>query len=474
MIDATKSPDWRPTIPRGPRMTETPTRRAAADPAARRPTTDEVVGTRHGMFGVRGSGDTSGYGGLVRTVAMPAPASAPYGGWFDEVAQALRDRPRATPAWTRDREGRRAPRRDHVLRPPRGPADASRSCCVTTRQLRFEFCSGVSGVHYPEETGRELHAVYHLLSMTHNRRIRLEVTCPDADPHIPSIVRDLPDERLARARDLRLLRHRLRRPPRPDPHPDARRLAGPPAAQGLPAGRHPGGVQGRHHPAARRAEVVQLMAHDAAPDPYAATGPPPPRAGSSRSPARTGTRWSPGSPRRATTGRRQHGPAAPVHPRRAPADPRARGRDGDRGAVRDRLPAHGHREEHGVPLLGAGHHVLHPHGLPEPVLQRDDLLPRRRAAARHRGRHPREGPRDAGADDGAQPDLLPPGVHRHRWHGDRRAHRDDDRLPRARAGARPVRDDHRPADEPRVHPSRRRRPGPARRARSTTSARSPR
>jgi NADH-quinone oxidoreductase subunit C len=48
--------------------------------------------------------------------------------------------------------------------------------------------SGVSGVHYPEETGRELHAVYHLLSMTHNRRIRLEVSVPDADPHLPSVI----------------------------------------------------------------------------------------------------------------------------------------------------------------------------------------------------------------------------------------------------------------------------------------------
>ncbi len=55
-------------------------------------------------------------------------------------------------------------------------------------ELRFEFCSGVSGVHYPHETGAELHAVYHLLSMTHNRRIRVEVTCPDDDPHIPSVV----------------------------------------------------------------------------------------------------------------------------------------------------------------------------------------------------------------------------------------------------------------------------------------------
>ena len=65
------------------------------------------------------------------------------------------------------------------------------------------MCLGVSGVHYPHETGRELHAVYHLLSITHgSRRVRLEVTCPDADPHIPSIVAVYPAQRLARARDL--------------------------------------------------------------------------------------------------------------------------------------------------------------------------------------------------------------------------------------------------------------------------------
>jgi hypothetical protein len=69
--------------------------------------------------------------------------------------------------------------------------------------LRFEFCSGVSGVHYPDDVGRELHAVYHLLSMTHNRRIRLEVTAPDADPHIPSVCAtyptadSMPDSRVA-------------------------------------------------------------------------------------------------------------------------------------------------------------------------------------------------------------------------------------------------------------------------------------
>ncbi|MBF0969365.1 MAG: NADH-quinone oxidoreductase subunit C, partial [Actinomyces sp.] len=36
--------------------------------------------------------------------------------------------------------------------------------------------------------GRELHAIYPLYSITYNRMIRLEVTCPDEDPRIPSIV----------------------------------------------------------------------------------------------------------------------------------------------------------------------------------------------------------------------------------------------------------------------------------------------
>ena len=54
--------------------------------------------------------------------------------------------------------------------------------------LRFELCLGVNGVHYPHETGRELHAVYPFLSITHNRRIRVEVSVPDGDARIPSIV----------------------------------------------------------------------------------------------------------------------------------------------------------------------------------------------------------------------------------------------------------------------------------------------
>ncbi len=144
----------------------------------------EIVDVREGMFGVSGTGDTSGYGGLTQPVIAPAPAQKPFGGWFDEVSDQL-DRLLGGQQAIEKVVLHRGEitfhiRRAHILE-------------VVTHlrndeALRFEFCSGVSGVHYPHETGRELHAVYHLMSMTHNRRIRLEVTTPDDDPHIPSVV----------------------------------------------------------------------------------------------------------------------------------------------------------------------------------------------------------------------------------------------------------------------------------------------
>ena len=41
------------------------------------------------MFGVRGTGDTSGFGGLRLPGYAPAPAERPFGGWFDEFADEL-------------------------------------------------------------------------------------------------------------------------------------------------------------------------------------------------------------------------------------------------------------------------------------------------------------------------------------------------------------------------------------------------
>jgi NADH-quinone oxidoreductase subunit C len=146
----------------------------------------EVIGTRTGMFGVHGSGDTSGYGGLVRTVTMPAPAQRPYGEPFDEIADTLTDTLGDVAAAAVEKvlvdrgELTMHVRREHLLDVLRALRDQP--------DLRFELLASVSGVHYPHDTGRELHSVYHLLSITHNRRLRLEVTCPDEDPHVPSAV----------------------------------------------------------------------------------------------------------------------------------------------------------------------------------------------------------------------------------------------------------------------------------------------
>ncbi|SDF02199.1 NADH dehydrogenase subunit C [Mycolicibacterium neoaurum] len=146
----------------------------------------EVIGTRRGMFGVSGTGDTSGYGRLVREVALPGSSPRPYGGYFDEVVDALiaiLGRDRFTEAVERVVVFRDEltidVRRAHLLTVAKTLRDDA--------ALRFELCLGVSGVHFPDEQDRELHAVYPLMSITHNRRIRLEVTAPDADPHVPSL-----------------------------------------------------------------------------------------------------------------------------------------------------------------------------------------------------------------------------------------------------------------------------------------------
>ena len=145
------------------------------------------VGERHGMFGVKGSGDTSGYGGLVSAKVFPAPSQKPYGGWFDEVSDALEARLGASDL-TAAIESVVIHRGEITFHVRREDLAFVAQMLRDDEALRFEFCAGVSGVHYPEDTGRELHAVYQLTSMTHNRRIRVEVSVPDSDPHLPSLV----------------------------------------------------------------------------------------------------------------------------------------------------------------------------------------------------------------------------------------------------------------------------------------------
>ncbi|MFD1937063.1 NADH-quinone oxidoreductase subunit C [Nonomuraea mangrovi] len=137
---------------------------------------------RHGMFGAADTGDTSGFGGLVVRRAPRLSTPRPYGGYFDELVDKLE-------SWGDDAIERVVVDRNeltlHVKR------EKLVEVCRRLRdepELRFELSLGVSGVHYPHLVGEELHAVIHLCSITHNRRVRVEVSAPDSDPHIPSTV----------------------------------------------------------------------------------------------------------------------------------------------------------------------------------------------------------------------------------------------------------------------------------------------
>ncbi|WUI00134.1 NADH-quinone oxidoreductase subunit C [Spirillospora sp. NBC_00431] len=159
---------------------------------------------RKGMFGAGTTGDTSGYGGLVVRQSPKVSASRPYGGpggaaepgEYDEIADEL-ERALRGPGSSPEKTGPDFGDAIERVVVDRGELtffvkrEHLRDVAKTMRDepsLRFELCSGVSGVHYPKDEGAELHSVTHLLSITHNRRVRLETTCPDADPHVPSLV----------------------------------------------------------------------------------------------------------------------------------------------------------------------------------------------------------------------------------------------------------------------------------------------
>jgi len=151
----------------------------------------DLVGVRKGAFGAAGSGDTSGFGGLVSPIVMPGASLPPFGGWFDEVAEELAlslldaGVSGAVDKIVIDRgEMTFYVKPEHLI--------AFMTECRDEPALRFEMCTSVSGVHFPEDADRELHIVYSLLSITHNRRIRVEVTIPDSNRHLPSLVATYP------------------------------------------------------------------------------------------------------------------------------------------------------------------------------------------------------------------------------------------------------------------------------------------
>ena len=147
------------------------------------PAADVPVPQRRGMFGVSGTGDTSGFGGLVTHPTSAASTPRPYGGYFDEVADALE---RAYPEFDDAIERVVVYREELTLHVRRERLVELARRLRDDPALRFELCSSLSGVDYLADEWR-LHVVYHLTSMTYRRRIRLEVAVSDADPHLPSL-----------------------------------------------------------------------------------------------------------------------------------------------------------------------------------------------------------------------------------------------------------------------------------------------
>ena len=184
---------------------------------------------------------------------------------------------------------------------------------------------------------------YHLLSHAFKERIRLRVLVDEPDPidrlHHPRLAR----RQLLRARGLRPLRHPLRRPSRPAPHHDARRLEGPPAAQGLSGGGIPLMSDTTGTP------VLEL---------------PQPKARASQHMVLN---------------------MGPQHPATHGVLRLVVEIDGEiivQRPPRDRLPAHRHRKDLRGQVLPAGGSAHRPHQLPRSALQQSLLLPGRRKAAR--------------------------------------------------------------------------------------------
>ncbi len=53
-------------------------------------------------------------------------------------------------------------------------------------ELQVNFLTSLCGMHYPDQTGKELGVVYHLHSFRHNLRVRIKIFFSIDDPHAPT------------------------------------------------------------------------------------------------------------------------------------------------------------------------------------------------------------------------------------------------------------------------------------------------
>ena len=136
-----------------------------------------------GMFGIQGTGDVSGFGGLVRPHPSVEGSPKPYGSYFDEVTDALEE---AYPQFADAIEKVVVDRDELTLHvAPERIAEVAQ-IMRDDAGLRFELCSSVSAVDYLNTDARRLHVAYHLTSMTYRRRVRLEAAVP-AGGSLPSV-----------------------------------------------------------------------------------------------------------------------------------------------------------------------------------------------------------------------------------------------------------------------------------------------
>lgn len=147
-----------------------------------------VIAHRKGMWGVQDTGDTTGFGGQEEISVIAPPASRPYGSWFDEVVDIIIELAQADGYSESDVIEKVSVEHDQlVIFVKRERLLDVVRYLRDDQDLRFELCLGVSAVHYPHDKGRELHGYFPFFSITHNRMVALEVTCPEDDPHMPSI-----------------------------------------------------------------------------------------------------------------------------------------------------------------------------------------------------------------------------------------------------------------------------------------------
>ena len=141
-----------------------------------------------GMFGVKGTGDVSGFGRLARQRPAVFDSPRPYGGYFDDVYDALEE---AYPALSEAIEKVVVDRAELTLHVR---AEHIAEVCQVMRDdasLAFQLCSSVDAVDYLGSDERRFHVSYQLTSMTYRRRVRLEVAVAEGVT-IPSVTRVYP------------------------------------------------------------------------------------------------------------------------------------------------------------------------------------------------------------------------------------------------------------------------------------------